>query len=191
MENTETTNGSRIFTATYHDTEDGRLARAGIVLRRRMENGKSVWELDVAAPAAEARLGDHRIPKRVGRPGPFETTRPGMRHAGTAKEPRREQLVVAAQERGWAIEDADALRLELRDAPDPVLDAVQVARDIEPVEGDVAGAQFEQCLARRNEMRASAGPASRGERDVRLRQLMSDDGELHGPESARPVRPRG
>jgi CHAD domain-containing protein len=51
---TESANGSRIFTATYHDTEDGRLARAGIVLRRRMENGKSVWELDVGKSSREA-----------------------------------------------------------------------------------------------------------------------------------------
>jgi CHAD domain-containing protein len=51
---TESANGSRIFTATYHDTEDRRLARAGIVLRRRMENGKNVWELDVGKTSREA-----------------------------------------------------------------------------------------------------------------------------------------
>jgi CHAD domain-containing protein len=51
---TESANGSRVFTATYHDTEDGRLARAGIVLRRRMENGKSIWELDVGDTSREA-----------------------------------------------------------------------------------------------------------------------------------------
>jgi CHAD domain-containing protein len=51
---TESANGSRIFTATYHDTEDGRLARAGIVLRRRMENGKNVWELDLGKTSREA-----------------------------------------------------------------------------------------------------------------------------------------
>lgn len=51
---TDSVDGSRIFTATYHDTEDGRLARAGIVLRRRMENGKSIWELDVGSASREA-----------------------------------------------------------------------------------------------------------------------------------------
>ena len=54
MATTESANGSRIFTATYHDTEDRRLARAGIVLRRRMENGKNVWELDVGKTSREA-----------------------------------------------------------------------------------------------------------------------------------------
>ncbi len=36
---------SRTFTSTYYDTEDGLLLRLGIVLRRRMENGKNVWQL--------------------------------------------------------------------------------------------------------------------------------------------------
>lgn len=54
MATTESANGSRIFTATYHDTEDRRLSRAGIVLRRRMENGKNVWELDVGKTSREA-----------------------------------------------------------------------------------------------------------------------------------------
>ena len=65
MESAETTNGSRIFTATYHDTEDGRLARAGIVLRRRMENGKSVWELDVGDTSREADGGPANPPDEL------------------------------------------------------------------------------------------------------------------------------
>ncbi len=36
---------SRLFTSTYHDTPGLSLARAGITLRRRMENGKSRWQL--------------------------------------------------------------------------------------------------------------------------------------------------
>jgi CHAD domain-containing protein len=57
---TESTNGSRTFTATYVDTEDRRLASAGIVLRRRMENGKNIWELEVgdATRAADGGPGD-------------------------------------------------------------------------------------------------------------------------------------
>jgi len=35
----------RVFTSTYHDTPARSLARSGITLRRRLENGKSLWQL--------------------------------------------------------------------------------------------------------------------------------------------------
>ncbi|HZQ16463.1 MAG TPA: CYTH and CHAD domain-containing protein [Gaiellaceae bacterium] len=35
----------RVFTSTYHDTPARSLARAGITLRRRVENGLSLWQL--------------------------------------------------------------------------------------------------------------------------------------------------
>ncbi|HEY1370063.1 MAG TPA: CYTH and CHAD domain-containing protein [Gaiellaceae bacterium] len=38
---------SRDFTSTYFDTPDGRLARVGVTLRRRVENGRSLWQLDL------------------------------------------------------------------------------------------------------------------------------------------------
>ena len=36
---------TRVFTSTYHDTPARSLSRAGITLRRRLENGKSLWQL--------------------------------------------------------------------------------------------------------------------------------------------------
>jgi CHAD domain-containing protein len=56
-----TPNGSgRSFTATYLDTPDRRLTRAGIPLRRRVEKGKSIWEarignMTVSAPGGPAK----------------------------------------------------------------------------------------------------------------------------------------
>jgi CHAD domain-containing protein len=44
----------RRFTSTYYDTPDHRLARSGITLRRRVEQGKSLWQLKI--PRASARL---------------------------------------------------------------------------------------------------------------------------------------
>lgn len=58
-------NGSRIFTATYHDTEERHLARAGIVLRRRMENGKSVWEVEVGKEMRAADGGPAGPPQEI------------------------------------------------------------------------------------------------------------------------------
>ncbi|MDQ3669191.1 MAG: CYTH domain-containing protein, partial [Actinomycetota bacterium] len=43
---------TRVFTSTYLDTADGRLARAGVTLRRRLENGRSVWQLKIPQDGA-------------------------------------------------------------------------------------------------------------------------------------------
>jgi CHAD domain-containing protein len=61
----ESTNGSRTFDATYHDTEDRRLASAGVVLRRRMENGKNVWELEVGRATRAADGGPAGPPEEI------------------------------------------------------------------------------------------------------------------------------
>ncbi|HKC84296.1 MAG TPA: hypothetical protein VKD46_09880, partial [bacterium] len=65
MTATDSANGSRIFTATYHDTEERHLARAGIVLRRRMENGKSVWEVEVGNETRAADGGPGGPPQEI------------------------------------------------------------------------------------------------------------------------------
>jgi CHAD domain-containing protein len=46
--------GRRVFTSTYYDAPGGSLARAGITLRRRVENGVGLWQLKL--PAEKARL---------------------------------------------------------------------------------------------------------------------------------------
>jgi CHAD domain-containing protein len=65
VEVTESVNGSRTFTATYHDTEDRRLASAGVVLRRRIENGKNVWELEVGEATRAADGGPGGPPDEI------------------------------------------------------------------------------------------------------------------------------
>ena len=46
----------RVFTATYYDTPERRLARAGISLRRRMESGNNVWELELPRESEPVKL---------------------------------------------------------------------------------------------------------------------------------------
>jgi CHAD domain-containing protein/adenylate cyclase class IV len=88
---------TRQFTSTYHDTPARSLMRAGITLRRRLENGKSVWQLklprsDAARSEIEEPGGPARVPKGLGgllvahlRHGPLEpvatlrTRRSGVR----------------------------------------------------------------------------------------------------------------
>src|SRR5262249_30318673 len=44
-------------TSTYHDTADGRLARVGITLRRRVEDGKSTWQLKLPRSGYRLEVG--------------------------------------------------------------------------------------------------------------------------------------
>ena len=44
----------RLFVSTYHDTADHRLARRGVTLRHRLENGKALWQLKL--PQGRVRL---------------------------------------------------------------------------------------------------------------------------------------
>ena len=63
-----TSNGSgRSFVATYVDTPDRRLARAGIPLRRRVEKGKSIWEARVGETTVSATGGPSRPPAELQR----------------------------------------------------------------------------------------------------------------------------
>lgn len=45
---------NRVFRSTYHDTPDRRLARSGVALRRRLEDGVSTWEVEL--PEAPGRV---------------------------------------------------------------------------------------------------------------------------------------
>jgi CHAD domain-containing protein len=63
-----TANGSqRSFTATYLDTEDRRLTRAGIELRRRVERGKSIWEAQIGGTTVRALGGPAQPPEELKR----------------------------------------------------------------------------------------------------------------------------
>jgi CHAD domain-containing protein len=49
---------SSVFTSTYHDTPDGRFIRTGISLRRRVENGLSIWEVELPEAPGEVALSE-------------------------------------------------------------------------------------------------------------------------------------
>jgi CHAD domain-containing protein len=63
-----TANGSgRSFTATYLDTPDRRLTRAGIPLRRRVEKGRSIWEARIGETTVSAAGGPSQPPAELKR----------------------------------------------------------------------------------------------------------------------------
>jgi CHAD domain-containing protein len=124
----------RTFSSTYYDIEDQLLARLGITLRRRVENGQSLWQL--------------KLPRSGGR---LELERPG----GPAGPPQRIQNLLAGVLRGRPLSPVAELHTVRRgvrvhsaaSTADVVLDAVSVMEnlhvvssfdelEIELVEGD-------------------------------------------------------
>jgi CHAD domain-containing protein len=49
---------SSVFTSTYHDTPDGRFARTGVALRRRVEKGLSIWEVELPEAPGEVAFSE-------------------------------------------------------------------------------------------------------------------------------------
>jgi CHAD domain-containing protein len=102
-------NGSEgSFTATYLDTADRRLTRAGIALRRRVEKGTSIWE---------ARIGDTTV------------SAPG----GPAKPPDELRRVLAALLRGEDVVQVARLRRGKNDVA--LLDGQRVVASYADMDG--------------------------------------------------------
>jgi CHAD domain-containing protein len=55
---------TRVFTSTYHDTDDFVLARHGITLRHRVEGGAGLWQLKLPRGASRAELEQRGPPAR-------------------------------------------------------------------------------------------------------------------------------
>jgi CHAD domain-containing protein len=126
----------RLFTSTYHDTADGRLARARITLRRRVEDGTSRWQLKL--PRDDYRL---EVEARGGR----ATAPPAFREALSAVTRGaglRPVATLRTRREGVRAQDGTALA-------DVVLDVVEVLEgrrvvggfrelEVELVDGDPA-----------------------------------------------------
>jgi inorganic triphosphatase YgiF len=105
---------SRLFTSTYHDTPSRSLARAGITLRRRVENGLSSWQL--------------KLPRDGGR---AEIAAPG----GPAGPPAELRALLVAHLRNGDLEPVATLRtrssgVRVGGAAHPVADVTVDAVDI-------------------------------------------------------------
>ena len=104
----------RVFTSTYLDTIDHRLAGAGVTLRRRVERGVGLWQLKLPR-------GDARLELEVA--GPAAEPPDGLRDLVTAYARGAALLPVAAlrsRRQGLLVRDLDGPVAEV------VLDAVQV-----------------------------------------------------------------
>ncbi len=131
---------SRVLTSTYYDTPDYRLAYGGITLRRRVEQGTSLWQLRLPAGKARQEL---EVKAGPGSP-PQALTDLLIAHVRAAS------LTEVAKLRTWR----KGLRVQAGDGnlADVVLDVVRVLHDrhvvrsfreieIELVQGDDTGFQ--------------------------------------------------
>ncbi len=81
---------TRFFTETYYDTAGGRLGRAGFILRRRVENGKGIWQIAVTNNGASS----------------LEVEEPG----GPAAPPEQLQELLSAASAGFSLAPVARLR---------------------------------------------------------------------------------
>jgi CHAD domain-containing protein len=97
----------RTFTSTYYDTEDRRLAAAGITLRRRIENRRSLWQLKLPLGSGRRELevaaGPSAVPSEFREPL-FGVTR--GRDLAEAAKLRTRRTSVEVHEDGSVVEVA-------------------------------------------------------------------------------------
>jgi CHAD domain-containing protein len=137
---------SSVFTSTYHDTPDGRFARAGVALRRRVENGLSIWEVELPEAPGEVAFSE---PGGPAEPPPLVADL--LR--GLLRE--RELVEVATLQTRRSAEDASA-NAEVHDEVEVLEDRRVVERF--DVEGEPKDPGLE--VVRRREKRRSPGKRS-------------------------------
>jgi hypothetical protein len=136
-------------------------------------------ELDVPAPAAEARLDDDRpLPVRHVAAG-MEDVRARVRQPRPLQDLGGQQLVVCREQRAGAVEDDDSARGERSERPEAVLDAVQPLDDVQTAERDRSRLQQRSGLVRDENARIDAAGRRRSEGDVRGGATLGDDREQH------------
>jgi CHAD domain-containing protein len=171
----------RVFTSTYADTEDLRLARAGVTLRRRVEKGKGLWQLKLPHGAARLEL---EAPGGPARP-PAELA--DLVFGIARGRPLRPVAKLRSRRSGILVRDGDRTLAEV------VLDAVTVMDggraqggfrelEIELLDGD------EKALRRLEKQLRRAG-AENGDARPKLFQALGLDvarAAPHPPSSAAP-----
>jgi CHAD domain-containing protein len=85
---------TRWLTSKYYDTDDYRLARAGITLRRRTEQGRGLWQLKLPVAGARKEL---ELP---GPPGPPPSPLQELLVAHLRKKPLTEIATIRTQRQG-------------------------------------------------------------------------------------------
>jgi CHAD domain-containing protein len=151
----------RLFTSTYHDTPARSLGKAGITLRRRVENGKSLWQLKLPRASSNGGLERAELEEPGGPAGPpDELARLLVAHLRHGKlgpvatlRTRRTGVRVVRDER--PIADVTLDRVDILDAGRSAGGFSEV--EIELVDGDEADLESLGKTLRRAGARRSSG----------------------------------
>ncbi len=107
----------RLFTSTYFDTVDHRLAQRGVTLCRRTENHRVLWQLNLQRPAA--RLEVKMVSGRSAPPAPLED----LLFALLQREPLTAVAKLRTRRSGIRIQPLD------RPIADVIIDEVRILND--------------------------------------------------------------
>jgi len=132
---------ARSFLSVYHDGVDHRLARSGITLRRRLENGANVWQL--------------KLPRGTG--ARLEIERPG----GPARPPRELADALAAVLLGAPLQEIGRLRTRRATVRVDEGRAEVVLDEVAVLEGRRTLAVFRELELEATDGRAELGPLAK------------------------------
>jgi CHAD domain-containing protein len=146
----------RTFTSTYYDTAGRRLLRAGITIRRRVENRVGLWQLKL--PSEDGRYELEAPGGPGGPPAAFLGLLPALLRGGAALEPaaklrtRRDGVAVGPR----------ASRIEVVVDTVAVLDGARTASRFVEVEAEVVSGDGTQLGSIRKALRAAGARKSDG-----------------------------
>jgi CHAD domain-containing protein len=168
---------NRSFTSTYHDTEDGRLAMLGITLRRRLESGKSVWQLKLPLASGRRELevpgGPREVPAELRRLLLAVTRGRELQPVATL---RTRRASVRVQENGS--------RAEIALDKVSIMEGRRVRETFEEVEVELLSGT-ERALARIGKRLRKAG-AEEGDGRPKLFRVLGLDGSTPAPSRGAP-----
>ncbi len=132
---------SRVFTSTYFDTADRRLLRRGVTLRRRVEHGRSHWQLKLpqASGRLEVEADGGPVPpieiyelltaylggRKLAPAATMRTRRQGVRVRDDDGEAEVSADAVAILEGTREVDAFDELEVELVDGDETLLDVLE------------------------------------------------------------------
>jgi CHAD domain-containing protein len=156
------------FTETYYDTEDRRLDRAGFTLRRRVENGKGMWQLLVSS---DGTLLELEVPGGPAAPPPNLQELVSAASAGFALTPVAR---LRTRRGGIRVKEGSHSLAKVGVSSIAVLDGRRVVRQLHEIEVEPLAGGRKQ-LARIEKALRKAGAAPLDDRPRLARALDADE----------------